>query len=161
MKKYFLFLFTIITIAACEKHDRLPTYTPPVAKNFTVTSLKHTMDTVNVGDTIYLIATGTASDSSQFIYTYITVTSSAGGLNPSYSYGTAAAPIKLSKNYMSSSAGLYTWTATIMLPGATFVPSGTKLTIAANFIYQLSLSSEQGTLSAADAGVTSKTVFVQ
>ena len=48
-----------------------------------------------------------------------------------------------------------------MLKGATFVPSKTKLSITGNFIYQLSLSSQQGTLTAADAGQSTKTIYVK
>ena len=57
--------------------------------------------------------------------------------------------------------GTNPWSSTIALPGLTSV-SGSKLTITANFIYQLSLSSEGGGLAAAaDSGLLKKTVFVQ
>src|ERR1017187_7439033 len=153
MKRYFLLAIIIILGIACNKTNTLPSYTPPVAKNFSVTSLNHTIDTVNVGDTIYLNASGVASDSSQNIYTYLTASSSSGGVNSVYNYGSAAAPIKLPKNYGAQTNGLYSWAANIILPGATLVPHKTKLTIVGNFIYQLSLSSEQGILSAPDAGL--------
>jgi hypothetical protein len=161
MKRYFIPAIVILAIAACNKATTLPSYTPPVAKNFSVASLKHTQDSVNVGDTIYLTATGTASDSSQFIYTYLSASSSAGGIGSVFYYGSASSPVKLAKTYGTQTAGLYSWTSTIMLPGATLVPHKTKLTIVGNFIYQLSLSSEQGTLSATDAGLLNKTVYVR
>jgi len=161
MKTYLILITIIISVIACNKTTTLPSYTPQVVKNFSVISLNHTADTVSAGDTIYLVATGTASDSSQNIYTYLTTNAASGGVNSVYNYGSAAAPIKLLKNYGTPTGGLYTWSDTIMLRGATLVPSGTKLTINGNFIYQLSLSSEQGTLSATDAGLVNKTVYVQ
>ena len=161
MKRYVIPAIILISIVACNKTTTLPVYTPPVAKNFSVTSLKHTQDSVNVGDTLYLTATGVASDSSQFIYTYLSVSSTIGGAGSIFYYGTASSPVKLSKNYGSQTNGLYSWTSNIMLPGATLVPHKTKLTIVGNFIYQLSLSSELGTLSATDAGMLNKTVYVR
>jgi hypothetical protein len=161
MKRYLIPAIVILAIAACNKTTTLPSYTPPVAKNFSVASLKHTQDSVNVGDTIYLTATGTASDSSQFIYTYLTVNATAGGVSSIFNYASGSSPVKLPKNYGAQTSGLYSWTSTIMLPGATLVPHKTKLTIVGNFIYQLSLSSEQGTLSATDAGLLNKTVYVR
>jgi hypothetical protein len=161
MKRYLLLAIIIITVIACNKTTTLPSYTPPVAKNFSVTSLNHTLDTVNVGDTIYLSASGVASDSSKNIYTYLSVSSTVSGVSSVYNYGNAASPIKLPKNYANPTNGLYSWADSIMLPGATLVPHKTKLTIVGNFIYQLSLSSEQGTLSATDAGQLNKTVYVQ
>ena len=161
MKRYHLFLLAFIIIAACTKTQTLPLYTPPLAKNFSVNSLNHTLDTVSVGDTIYLLAAGVASDSSKYIYTYLSVSSSAGAVSSVYNYGNPSAPIRLLKSYGSQTNGLYSWSDTIMVPGATLVPHKTKLTIVGNFIYQLSLSSEQGALSATDAGILNKTVYVQ
>jgi hypothetical protein len=162
MKKYLLLSAVIVTALACNKTTTLSKYTPPFSKNFTVTSLKHTQDTVNVGDTIYLSVAGTMSDSSQNIYPYITVTTSSSafywGTAPS-SFGATASPIKLTKVIGAATNGLYAWTSTIMLTGATLVPSKTKLTITGLFTYQLSLSSEGGgTATASDAA---KTVYVQ
>jgi len=161
MKKKLLISVTLLAIfaVACVKYTTLPAYTPPVATNFSVSSLKHTADTVNVGDTIYLTASGTMADTTKAIYTYLTVASSAAGVT-SYTYGSAASPIKLSRTIGAQTNGLYAWTATIALPGATSV-ANTKLAITANFIYQLSFSSEQGKLSATDAGILNKTVYVQ
>jgi hypothetical protein len=153
-----------ILIFGCVKYTNLPAYSPAFSKNFSVSTLNHTQDTVNVGDTIQLIATGGMSDSvtnQNNIYAYFTVTSSNSGA-PAYNYGSASSPIKLSKTIgAQNSSGLYTWTSTIVLPGATNI-ANTKLTITGNFIYQLSLSSENGgTATATDAGVTNKTVYVQ
>ncbi len=161
MKRYLLFILIISGAAACVKKDVLPAYAPPIATNFSVTSLKHTRDTVNVGDTIYITVAGNASDSSKSIYGYFSVTSTVSGTGTVYNYGNASAPVKLKPIFGSPANGLYPWTATVMLPGATMVPSKTKLTITGNFIYQLSLSSEQGKLSATDAGLVNKMVYVQ
>jgi hypothetical protein len=166
MKKFLLFslIASTILVAAC-KRDILPPYTPPVTSNFSVTSLKHTKDTVSVGDTIYLTAAGTAysdTGTGQKIAAYLTSTYTAGGVSSVQSFYTATAPDTL-KNavFTAGTAPLLNWTATIQLVGATAVPHKTKLTIAGNFLYTLSLSSEQGTLTATDAGIKNKTIFVQ
>jgi hypothetical protein len=159
MKKLLLIcVIAISIISGCVKSTNLPAYTPPVTTNFSVASLKHTADTVNLGDTVYLTAAGTVYDTTKNIYAYLTVSSSAAGVS-TYTYGSAAAPIKLVRTIGAQTNGLYAWTSTIMLVGATTVDKA-KLTITANFIYQLSLSSEQGKLTATDAGLTNKTVYV-
>jgi hypothetical protein len=166
MKKSLLFFLiaSVVLTPGCVKFTNLPAYTPAFSKNFSVTSLNHTADTVNVGDTVQLVAMGTMSDSvtnQNNIYAYYTVTSSAAGA-PTFAIGTAAAPIKLSKMIGApNSSGLYTWTANISLAGITAI-ANSKLTITGNFIYQMSLSSEGGgTATATDAGILNKTVFVQ
>jgi hypothetical protein len=164
MKKVLIYSFgaAAILACACNKVTNLPAYTPPASPNFSVGSLKHTQDTVNVGDTIYLTATGTMYDTTKNIYAYLASGYSVSGVAMVYNFGSAASPVKLSRTVGAQGAGgLYGWTSTIMLAGATFVPPKTKLTISANFIYQLSLSSQLGTLSAADAGQGNKTVYVQ
>ena len=165
MKKYIWASGIILTIVACSKQTYLPPYTPPFSKNFSVTSFAHTKDTVNVGDTIYIAVAGTMSDTTQSIYPYITVASS----NTNFYYGTpttglatAKTPVKLSRVIGSDSSGLYNWSSTIELVGATNVLPNTTLTITGAFNYQLNLSSEGGgTVNATDAGVLKKTVFVQ
>jgi S-adenosylmethionine:tRNA-ribosyltransferase-isomerase (queuine synthetase) len=166
MKKLLLFSLVALAIgfAACDKGTTLPPYTPPVATNFSVKTLAHTKDTVNVGDTIYLTATGTMSDTigtESAVYTYMTVSYTISGANVVYNYGSAASPVKIARTIGANTNGQFAWTATVPLYGATSVPHKTKLTIAANFQYQSSFSSVQGALSAADAGVKLKTVFVQ
>ena len=160
MKKLLLISMIALSILSlsCVKYTSLPAYTPPVATNFSVGSLIHTADTVNFCDTIYLTATGTVSDTTKNIYAYLTVSSSAAGVS-TYNYGSASTPIKLSRTIGAQTNGLYAWTSTIMLVGATTVDKA-KLTITANFIYQLSLSSEQGKVTATDAGIANKTVYV-
>lgn len=148
-----------VLILGCVKSTNLPAYTPPVTTNFSVASLKHTADTVNLGDTIYLTATGIMYDTTKNIYAYLSVSSSAAGVS-TYTYGSATTPIKLSRTIGALTNGLYAWTSTIMLAGATTVNKA-KLTITASFIYQLSLSSELGKLTATDAGNPNKTVYVQ
>jgi hypothetical protein len=179
MKK--IILFSLITatllIAACDKGVNLPAYTPATATNFAVTALNHTVDSVNVGDTLYLVASGTIADTASFISdtsksvhlltAYLTSSFSAYSVSQVQNFGSATAPITLKMAFgPQNSAGLYTWTSTIELIGATAVPHKTKLTIAANFIYQLTLSSQQGTLTASDAGIAgatkpAKTIYVR
>ncbi|HTQ28672.1 MAG TPA: hypothetical protein VMI35_11105 [Puia sp.] len=163
MKKFLLFfsVATMILAAACNKTTNLPPYAPVVPVIFSVSSLKHTQDTVNIGDTIYLTATGTMYDTTKNIYVYLASSYTASGVASVYNFGSAASPVKLSRVIGTQTNNLWGWTSTIMLTGATFVPAKTKLSITGNFIYQLSLSSQQGTLSAADAGQSNKTVFVQ
>lgn len=162
MKKAFLIslLVSVSIILSCSKNAVVPAYTPPVTTNFTVTSMNHTKDTVNAGDTIYLNVVGTMYDT-LYVYAYLTTKSTATG-SPVYSTGSSSAPIKLNRVLGTSNVtGVNPWTSTVMLTGLTSVHNS-KLTITANFIYQLSLSSEGGGLaSAADAGVINKTVYVQ
>jgi len=122
--------------------------------------MNHTADTVNVGDTIYLNVAGTMYDTLN-VYAYVTTKSSATG-SPVYSYGSSSSPVRLNCVLGSFNvSGMNPWTSTIMLTGVTSIPN-TKLTISANFIYQLSLSTEGGGLaSATDAGIANKTVYVQ
>jgi len=149
-----------LMVISCTKNSVVPVYTPPVTTNFTVASLNHTKDTVNVGDTIYLNVVGSMYDTLN-VYAYFTTKSSATG-SPVYSTGSSSAPVKLNRVLGTSNvSGMNPWTATVILTGLTSIPN-TKLTISANFIYQLSLSSEGGGLATAtDAGVVNKTVFVQ
>ena len=159
-----IFLFSLIlagsVFLSCSKGTEVPTYTPPVANNFTVTAMIHTKDTVNVGDTIYLNVSGSMYDTLN-VYAYLTTKSTATG-SPVYSTGSSSSPIKLNRILGSSNVtDVNPWTSTIALTGVTSV-HGSKLTISANFIYQLSLSSEGGGLAAAtDAGILNKTVYVQ
>jgi hypothetical protein len=164
MKKLLIFSLIAITVmvAACTKTTNLSHYTPPVTSNFSVTSLKHTADTVNVGDTVHVTASGIIYDTTKTVSVYLTVTYTAGSATGTFAYGSATTPIKITPVIGAVGAnGTYAWTADIPLVGATAVAHKTKLTIAGNFIYQLSLSSEQGTLSATDAGIKNKTVYVQ
>jgi hypothetical protein len=162
MKNIYLFLLAVsgIFVFSCSKDSMVPPYTPPVTTNFTVTSMNHTKDTVNVGDTIYLNVVGTMYDTLS-VYAYLTIKSSATG-SPVYSYGSSSSPIKLARVLGSSNVtDMNPWTATIRLTGVTSI-ANSKLTISGNFIYQLSLSSEGGGLaSATDGGVVNKTVFIQ
>ncbi len=163
MKKFLIFSGVVITIliAACNKTTTLPLYVPPVTSNFSVKSLVHTKDTVNVGDTIYLTASGTTSDTTQKIAAYFTSSYSASGAGTVANFYTAVAPDTLKNAVFSAGTSpLFNWTATFPLLNASNVPHKTKLTITGNFIYGLSLSSEQGTLTAADAG-KNKLVYVQ
>jgi hypothetical protein len=159
-----IFLFSLISsgifIFSCTRNVVVPPYTPPVATNFTVSSLSHTRDTVNVGDTLYLNVSGTMYDTLN-VYTYMTIKSSASG-NPVYSYGSSSSPVKLTRILGSSNvSGLNNWTSLIRLTGLTSI-ANSRLTITGNFIYQLSLSSQGGGLATAtDAGVLNKTIYIQ
>ncbi|HVM87092.1 MAG TPA: hypothetical protein VMT76_02815 [Puia sp.] len=160
MKKYLLLSAAVIAVIACNKTTTLPGYTPPVSKNLTVTTFAHTADTVNVGDTVYLTATGTIYDTLS-IYAYFSISSSATG-TPVYSVGSSSSPIKLAAVLGSKNAAdVNTWSATIALTKITNV-SNTKLTITGNFSYSLSLSSQgPNTASAADAGINTKTIYIR
>jgi hypothetical protein len=162
MKKIVLSIMVagVVLAIGCTKYSSVPAYTPPVTANITVTSMNHTKDTVNVGDTLYLNVAGTLYDTLN-VFTYLTVASSASGA-PVLTYGTSAAPIKLTTVLGSMNpTAMNTWTSTIRLIGATSTHKS-KLTITGNFISQLSLSSEGGgTTSATDAGIVNKTVYVQ
>lgn len=162
-KNILIILVVLITAAAvgCAKHQFLPLVSPPSSKIFTVTKLAHTADTVNVGDTVELNATGTISDTSKAIYVFLTSTYTANGASVVQTFGSAASPIKV-KYAATAGTGNFTWAATIPLIGATEVPDKTKLTIAATFQYQLSFSSElPSSLATTDAGQSNKTIYVR
>ena len=164
MRNRILITLVVLATAAaigCAKHQFLPMVTPPVAKIFTVSSLNHTADTVNVGDTVYLNAAGTVYDTSKAVYVSMTASYSANGASTVYNYGSASSPVKVKYVTGTDSAGVFAWTATIPLIGATNVPIKTKLTVAATFQYQLSFSSElPSSLSITDAGQKTKTIYV-
>ena len=162
MKKLFFFLLStgMIWLAGCTKTTTLPPYTPPVPANFSVTSLKHTQDSVNVGDTIWYNATGTIYDTTQSISAYFATSYTVSGTGAIYNYGTSSSPVAIKRTIGDVTNGLYSWTATIAFPTTvTEVPHKTKLTTTGTFIYQLTLSSQQGALTASDSG-PNKSVFV-
>jgi hypothetical protein len=163
MRNKLLLVITILAIgaASCAKHQFLPIVTPPVTDIFTAATLNHTEDTVNVGDTIYLNATGTIYDTTKNIYVYFVTTFTAGGVSSTYDFGTASSPVKVSRVIGALNNGVYAWSATIAMTGATNVPVKTKLTITGTFEYQDSFSSElPSSLTLSDAGVRNKTVYV-
>jgi hypothetical protein len=163
MKKILLFLLSacMIWIAACNKTTTLPPYTPPVTSNFSVTSLKHTQDSVNVGDTIWYNAAGTVYDTTQSISAYFATSYTVSGTGAAYNYGTSSAPVTIKRTIVDSNNGVYDWTATIAFPTTvTQVPHKTKLTTSGTFMYQLTLSSQQGALTASDSG-PNKSVYVR
>ena len=163
MKKILVFLLSAATIwmAACNKTTTLPPYTPPVASNFSVTSLKHTEDSVNVGDTIWYNAAGTVYDTTQNIAAFFATSYTISGASATYNYGNSSAPITIKRTIGDVTNGVYAWTAIIAFPTAvTQVPHKTKLTTSATFQYQLTLSSMQGTLTASDSG-QNKSVYVR
>ena len=162
-KRTYIFLVVLITAAAigCAKHQFLPTLTTP-SKIFTVSSLKHTADTVNIGDTVWLNAAGTLADTSKAVYVYLSASYTANGASTVYNYGSSTSSIKVKYVAGADSAGLFPWTATIPLIGATEVPDKVKLTVSATFQYQLSLSSElPSSLAISDAGQGTKTIYVR
>lgn len=161
MKRIILFLGVLfmVFIIACTKSTTLPDYMATPATIFSIGTLTHMADSLNVGDTIKLAATGHINDTTQSISVYMTATSTAPVFV--FSTGTVAAPIKISRTIGAIDAtGTYTWSSTIALPNAT-ITHKTALTVTANFIYQLSLSSQLGALSVADAGIKNKTVYVR
>jgi len=163
MKKILSFILIALGVLAiaCHKVDQLATYTPANPVIFSDSTLKHTVDSVNVGDTVYLAATGSMIDTTQKIYAYITASSSLGSV---YTWGSASSPVTLSRTIgAQNSSGLYSWTSTIALPGVTPLHKS-KLTITAYFIYQLNLSSEMGVASLSDgggSGTTKGVVYVK
>lgn len=163
-KKYFLLLSVLAVAVAisCNKSTALPVITPSPATIFTPGKLNHTKDSINVGDTVYLNAAGTVWDTTRTISVFLTA-NYGGPTAGTYIYGTVAAPIKVNRVIGAlNSNGLYAWTATILLPGASAVTHKTTLAISATYVYQLSLSSQlPSSMSATDAGVKTKTVFVK
>jgi hypothetical protein len=157
----------LCVMATCNKGTFLPAYTPPLASNFQAKTLNHTKDTVNVGDTVNLVATGFMSDTTQFIAVSMTASYTAGGVAQVINYGSpttqASAPVKLTRTITGAQANnLWPWSANIIFPTASNVPHKTQVTIVANFFYQLNLSSQPGTgLTLTDAGKVKKTVYVQ
>ncbi len=163
MKNIFFFVLCVTTglVLSCTKDSIVPPYTPPVATNFTVTSLNHTKDTVSTEDTIYLDVAGSMYDTLN-VYTYLTIKSTAAG-SPVYSYGSTGEPVGKSRKLITSNAAdTNRWTSTIVLTGLTSVPNST-LTISGTFLYQLSLSSQGGggLAQATDQGVLNKAIYVQ
>ena len=161
MKKYLFLLLIIGIVVACNKTTTLGTYTPPVSKNLIVRSFAHVADTVNVGDTIHLTASGIAYDSLG-IYGYFSIVSSATG-SPVYTVGSSSSPVLLSTTYATKNAAdTNQWVATIALPKLTNA-ANSKLTITGNFFYPLSLSTQGANLvtGVADAGQKTKTIYIQ
>jgi hypothetical protein len=151
----------MVLIVACDKGTDLPAYTPPVTVNFTADSVHHTSDSVNVGDTIYLSATGSMYDTTQNIYVYLISSYTASSVSTTYNYGSATSPVKISRTIGTQFPINWLWSSTIALPGATNVPHKTVLTISGNYIYQLNLSSQQGKVALIDAGIKKKTIYVR
>ncbi|MBS1918371.1 MAG: hypothetical protein JST87_19050 [Bacteroidetes bacterium] len=161
MKKFILISIVVAAVVACNKTTTLPTYTPPVSKNLVVKTFAHTADTVNVGDTIYLTATGTVYDSLN-LYGYFSISSSSTG-SPVYTVGSSSSPIKLATALATKNpTDTNSFVATIVLPKLTNV-SGSKLTVTGNFVYPLSLSSQGANIvtGVADAGQLTKTIYIQ
>ncbi|HLK30557.1 MAG TPA: hypothetical protein VKT28_18390 [Puia sp.] len=160
MKRFILLCAIVGAIIACNKTTTLPSYKAPFASNLSISSLKHTEDTVSVGDTIYLNASGTVYDSLN-IYGYFSITSSATG-SPVYAVGTSSSPVLLSTVYATKNpTDTNQWSAVIPLTKLTSV-SNTKLTITGNFTSQLTLSSMGNKIvTVSDAGQKTKTIYVQ
>lgn len=160
MMKYLFLIIITAAIVACNKTTTLPSYTPPVSNIFAVTSLNHTLDTVSVGDTVYLNASGLIYDTLA-VYAYFSVSSSSTG-SPIYSVGSSASPIKLATALATKNpTDTNRWSAVIALPKVTGIASS-KLTITGNFSYQLNLSTMgYKPVTVSDAGQKTKTVYVQ
>lgn len=143
--KLFIFLsaLAVTAIAAgCVKSATQPVYTPNPQYVFYTSTLAHTKDTVNVGDTIQLKATGYFYDTTKTISAFVT-SSYAGPVSGTYTYGSATAPVKLTRTAtLAPGFNEYYWTATIPVIGATNVAHKTTLTLSTTFVYQLSLSSQ-------------------
>jgi hypothetical protein len=167
-KKVLLFGFLAFAVAliivSCSKGTVLPKQSN-VNVVFAADPVHHTKDSVSVGDTLTLTASGVISDTTQNIYVYLISTYTGSGLAGTFTYGTTAVPVKVARiinvGSYNSTYGLYNWTATLTLTGATTLPHKTTLTITGNYIYQLSTSSVLGSLAVTDAGVKNKTIYIK
>jgi hypothetical protein len=160
MKKIILLGAIVAVIIACNKTTTLPAYTAPFSSNISISSFKHTEDTVNVGDTVYLNVNGLAYDSLN-VYGYFSVSSSATG-SPVYAVGSSSSPVLLATSYATKNpTDTNRWSAVVALTKLTSI-ANTKLTITGNFVSQLSLSTMGNkVITVTDAGQTTKTVYVQ
>jgi hypothetical protein len=137
-----------ILLAACDKTDTLPTITPTTI--FSVSSLKHTTDTLNLGDSIYFTASGKIFDTTNTITASLKMiggSTNATGVFTSANTVVDAYVLKPVKVVISAASGtspLYNWTAKFGVPGPS-VARKTSVLTTASFENSLSLSSETGT----------------
>ena len=144
-------------IVACDKHDTLPAYTAPTIFAAS-TSMSHLKDTISSkGDTIWLTASGTISDTSRTYAISATVKAT----------DTTTALNLISGNYLKSVSvkfdttgygvsGLFKWTTVskslyITTPA---IPAKTKIKTTCLFTFGLNLSSQTGNQTGTDPKFT-------
>jgi len=152
-------LFLILTIAAgavilaCNKTTTLPAYTPTMA--FTVGSkMSHAKDTVSSkGDTLWLTASGTISDTSRKYGISANIKSQDSVTRVVY----AATNIKTIPvtftNAAPDASGMYKWSATLPLT-VPAVAAKTKFYTTATFAFGQYGSNQMGNIAATDSKYT-------
>lgn len=164
MKKLVSFLISAsFLIIACNKEEQLPTYKSSVPVIFSVNSrMSHTIDTVNLGDTIYLTASGTIADTANTFsssFKMFTGNVSASGAFTSSGNLAGAAFISPLPRLISAPvapSALFGWVAPIAVPCPP-VAHKTNILISGSFENSVSLSSQLGNQSASD----SKPIYVR
>jgi len=141
MKKiaYLTAVVLSIVIISCNKENNLPAYTPPVKNNFSVSKFAHVKDTIAVGDSLNITASGTITDTTKTLSVFLTAAYG----SVTYNVGSVSSPVKVNRVIGAATNGVYAWTATIPVLVSGFVPSKSKVTVSGTFSYQLSLSSVQ------------------
>lgn len=164
MKKLFSFsMLTSLFILACNKKDQLPDYKPSVPTIFSVNNrMTHTIDTVNLGDTIRLTASGTIADTANTFSSSLKVftgsVSAAGAFTSSGNLAGAAfiSPLPRVISAPVAPSALYGWAVSMAVPCPP-VAHKTNILISGSFENSLSLSSQLGNQSASD----SKPIYVR
>ena len=145
---FVLLIVSDVTLVACEKTDTLPVVsTSPI---FSVNSVKHTMDTVNLGDSIYFAVTGKVADTTNTFTASIklvsgSVSTSTGAFTSS-NIVVASHFIKTVVRVITSPSGnspLYNWTSVIGIPSPG-VARKTNVLTTMSIENSLSLSSQTG-----------------
>ncbi|HXO77625.1 MAG TPA: hypothetical protein VN824_20370 [Puia sp.] len=141
MKKIALFTVALlgIIIISCNKENYLAPYAPPVKNNFSVSKFAHIKDTILVGDTLNIKASGTVTDTTKTLSVFLTAAYG----TVTYNVGSVASPIKVNRVIGAAANGAYAWTANIPVLVTSGVPHNSKVTVSGTFSYQLSLSSVQ------------------
>ncbi len=162
MKKIlFVLLIASGVLVACDKTDTLPEVsTSPI---FSVSSVKHTKDTVNLGDSIYFTVMGKIADTTNTFTASIklvsgSVSASTGAFTSS-NIMVAAHYVKSVARVISTASGtspLYNWTSVIGIPSPG-VARKTNVLTTISIENSLSLSSQTGNQVVND----SKPVYIQ
>ena len=163
MKKTLAFLTITsgILLVACEKTETLPAVTPQTI--FSVSSLKHTSDSLNLGDSIFFTAAGKIFDTTNAISASLKMvsgtTNAAGAFTSSNTVVDAyfVKPLKLVITAATGTSSLYNWTAKFGVPGPSVARKTAVLTTASFENTTLSLSTKMGTQVVND----SKAVYIK
>lgn len=163
MKQILIVLLSVsgALLVGCDKTDTLPAVTPTTI--FSVGSLKHTVDTLNVGDSIYFRASGKIADTTNTLTAAIKMVS--GSVNAATGAFTSSnnvvasyfvKPVAKTISDPTTGSSLYNWTAVFGVP-APSVAHKTSVLTTASFENSLSLSSQTGTQIVND----SKAVYIK